>query len=244
MNTSELFGAIGETDFNTNPVLAIDNVVFDPDELIELLTTSDTWQPLMSSDGFVSHIFEDPQADLMDHSHTNQYFGLHTDGQYLAEVPQLCILYCVDAGTGDIPTVFADSRTFVRTLREKGLYDKAKQFDFIYTKKEGAEFRRPLIETNPATGEEVMCVVTTSPPIRLVPSKDSIATQSEADEFFEKLSDLAILTLPLTPHYWRAGQVVVFDNASLIHGRGLTEKVEDVGDKSRHLIRIWLEKVI
>lgn len=243
MNTSDFYTSLMRADFADQPVQVFDGVEFDEKTFLELLESSNDWKIISSSDGPVSHVFEDPMGDAMDHSHTSNYFGLHTDGQYLDEVPPICLLYCADAGSGGTPTVFGDSRLLVKKLEEKGMLELAQEFDFIYTKKEGKEFRRPLIEKNPVNGELVMCVATKSPPIQVVPKQGSMKTQQEADAFFDELSELAESTLELSVHEWKTGQVVAFDNVSLIHGRGLAEqKDQQITDANRHLVRIWLAR--
>lgn len=240
VTTGEFARRFNNVDFEATPIRVWDEVEFNPEQFSQLTKESYPWYILESSDGPVSHVFEDPRADTKDHSHTNKYFGLHTDGQYLDEVPPQCLLYSVDAGSGNTPTVFADSRHLVQELYRTGAIEDAMQFDFVYTKKEGARFRRPLIEINPLTGEEVMCVVGRSGPIRLVPSHESLKTEKEGDSFLDELSQLAASSLELVVHHWRTQQMVAFDNLSLVHGRGLSEREEVSPDTRRHLIRMWV----
>lgn len=239
MTTEEFINSLKILDLQKEPFRVFEIDSFEPDKFTALIGASNDFVIEPSSDGLVSQVFEDRYAAAQDNSRTSRYFCLHTDGQYLPRIPLMALLYCVDPGTANIPTVFADSQEMVRALSEINLLDTAKEFDFIYIKKEGKEYRRPLIEKHLITGEDAMCVVTVSAPIRLVPRVGSTKTLRDAEVFYNELSELAQRVLTLTPHYWQSNQMVVFDNVRLLHGRDLSNRASAKDDK-RHLIRIWL----
>ena len=118
ISTQKFFEELTEIDFSKEgPRLKIFDVDLDIESFVRLLSESKVLVPIASSDGIISHVKENPEADISDYSRSSRYFLLHTDGQYLPAVPEIVILHCVDAGATEIPTVFADTKDIIDILR-------------------------------------------------------------------------------------------------------------------------------
>ena len=244
ISTQKFYEELGRIDFSKEgPRIKIFDVDLDTDSFVKLLSENKILKPIASSDGVISHVRENPEASVSDYSRSSRYFGLHTDGQYLPEVPEIVILHCADPGKSEIPTVFADTHDIIEVLRKNNQLEEAKEYEFIFVNKKGAEFIRPLLETRSSNNELIMNIAIASPKCRLRPLSGSRKTQEDADRFYELLGEIAEKNLKIISHTWKKNNAVVFDNLRLIHGRGLPEhKNLDVSDAQRHLHRIWLSR--
>lgn len=218
-------------------------VELDPISFMGFITLGNVLSPISSSDGPVSHVRENPLASLADNSATSKYFSLHTDGKYLPNVPEMVLLHCINPGTSEIPTVFVDTKDIIEKLQEIERLDEAKEYDLVFRNKDGVDFIRPVLETNPKNGEPVMNVALASPQCQLVPAINSTKTASDAKNYYDLLDKIAEDDIPTFAHIWEQDDAVVFDNLRLIHGRGLPEhKILQTSDFQRHLHRIWLRR--
>lgn len=193
-----------------------------------------------TDEGAISVVKEALGYHERDFSRKSGFFGLHTDGMYYPQVPEIGILYCVDAGSGSFPTVFVDTRQLVEVMSRTIGIGKLQELDMIYTRKTNVKYPRPLLEPHPYTGEFVMNIGLT-PQCRLVPKEGSSMTQEEADSLYRQLVQLSEGNLTIV-HIWRDNDLVVFDNAVYVHGRGLPSGQTLQGDSERELKRIWLTR--
>ncbi len=215
-------------------------VDFDDSAFLRSIATS-PFQIVDSTDeGAISIVKEASGYHERDFSRKSGFFGLHTDGMYYPEVPELGILYCVNAGKGSFPTVFVDTRQLVGTISECIGAEKLQELDMVYTRKTNIEYTRPLLEMHPYTGEFVMNIGLT-PQCRLVPGKGINMTQEEANALYRQLVQLAEDNLTIV-HTWSDNDLVMFDNAVYVHGRGLPNSQSLDGDSERELKRIWLTR--
>ncbi|OGI95456.1 hypothetical protein A2917_02765 [Candidatus Nomurabacteria bacterium RIFCSPLOWO2_01_FULL_42_17] len=244
MSTKKFYEELIKIDFSKEgPRLKIFDVDLDAESFIKLLSESEILTPIASSDGIISHVKESPEAGASDYSRSSRYFGLHTDGQYLTKVPEIVVLHCVDAGTSDIPTVFGDTKDIIDILRNTSQLEEAKEYEFLFRKKEGLEFVRPLLEKRYQNDELIMNIAVASPKCCLRPLPGSSKTQEDADKFYDLLGEIAEKNLKIIPHTWKKNSAIVFDNLRLIHGRGLLEhKNLGTHDIQRHLHRIWVSR--
>ncbi|MDP3705033.1 MAG: TauD/TfdA family dioxygenase [Legionellaceae bacterium] len=244
LTVNELMTYLDGIDVITNP-LTIFKMHFDVKLFIECVKQSNHIKIAPSTDGVISHVQDNDIANALDHSSSSKYFGWHIDGQYLARVPEIVLLYCIDPGNQNIKTIFADSYSLIKILRRRELLDTAKEFDFIYRKQnEGKDYRLSLINKHPITGDEVIFVGDYSPVIKLVPKIDSNKTLQDAKDFHSILADMVSNELHYKVVEWESGQMIVFDNIRLLHGRGEPEgKYKNRKDPARHLLRIWLNRI-
>jgi alpha-ketoglutarate-dependent taurine dioxygenase len=203
------------------------------------LIDSTRFSVVPSTDGRVSTVRERPSAGD-DHSHQSGYFGLHTDGLALPQVPSYGILYCVNPGTGSAPTVLADSRELIDRIQEADLFALLSQVDAVYFDRGGAEYTRPFFETHPATGQAIVNNIGSEDPTRSIlrarPGSTILPEQVAALQ-----AEVARLSASLImPHSWTEGDFLIFDNRTFLHGRGLSEQQTTESDAARELLRMWI----
>ncbi len=201
MSTRKFYEELTKVDFSKEgPRLKIFDVDLDAESFTKLLSESKVLIPIPSSDGVVSHVRENPAAEASDYSRSSRYFGLHTDGQYLPAVPEIVILHCANAGTTEIPTVFADTKDIIDVLGSTDRLEEAKEYEFVFRNKKGLEFVRPLLETRPPNSELIMNIAIASVKCCLRPLPGSSKTQEEADKFYDLLGQIAEQNLKIILH--------------------------------------------
>jgi alpha-ketoglutarate-dependent taurine dioxygenase len=244
LSTEQFCQELAGIDFREEgPRIRTYGVDMDPELMLGALVASDELEPITSSDGLISHVRENPSAHAADNSGSSRYFSLHTDGQYLPTVPEMAVLYCVDPGTSEIPTVFVDTKDILAILQRRDLLQQARGYEHVFRNKHGRDFVRPLIETKPGSDELVMNVALASPQCHLRPVEGSDRTQQDADTFYNLLQEIAEQDIATQSHTWRQNDAVVFDNQRLVHGRGLPEQRDlDTSDSERHLLRMWIRR--
>jgi hypothetical protein len=212
---------------------------FDLARFVGAMAGSSTWEVVASTDGLVAVVKEEPSADRLDFSRKSGYFGLHTDGT--TRIPEIVMLHCVDPGNDPevFPTVFADTREMIRTMRERGQGGLMDGVIFRYNQRNGAVHRRPLIQPHPVTGEDIMNIGLT-PECGLEPAEGSGISPAEADALYAELVELGQDSLSLV-HHWKAGELVAYDNVAYVHGRGLSPDIQP--DATRTMHRTWLSRV-
>ncbi|PCI89969.1 hypothetical protein COB18_02515 [Candidatus Kaiserbacteria bacterium] len=240
LDTDVFFDKLRGIDLVKTP-FSIFDVDLDFDLLLGKLHKSDVFNVLSFRGGDIFHVCDDPNARKIDYGKSSGFFCLHTDGQEFVDIPVVAILYCVKEGRADIPTDFIDSVDLVELIKKKDLLREIEKYDFVFTDRNGNETRRSIIEKHPLTDLLVMNISLGSDQCSFVPKKEDVGTVSEGEQLYKDISDLASIEIAHTPHYYKNGQVVVFDNARFIHGRGLKDlKDVDMSDKDRHLVRLWL----
>jgi alpha-ketoglutarate-dependent taurine dioxygenase len=158
---------------------------------------------------------------------------LHTDGLYLAEVPDFGMLYCSDNGLGRVGTILADSRIAIDVLRKRGTFDAMRGLQVEYTFGPGENSLHDLVKRHPSTSELVLHL-----------GPNGIVRRSNASpawagigeplasiaELYDALKDAIVLR-----HEWSPGDLILFDNNTFVHGRA-----DGPSDPARRLLRIWV----
>ena len=181
---------------------------------------------------------EQPEDHIFDHS----YVPMHWDGMYRREVPQYQIFQCLEAPKSDeggrttfthTPSILKNmSLATIKKLRSiKGTYQRDMEF---YDSKTVA----PIIDRHPITGVEVIRYNEPvkkdgkdfiNPPIQTFEGVEG----EELDVFHQTLVDALYSENNLYAHQWRAGDIVLADNFTLLHGREAFR-----AESSRHLRRV------
>lgn len=187
-----------------------------------------------SSDGWYSVVRE--EQDALDFSKQSRSFDFHTDGLYYSKVPDFVILYCVDPGTTNTKTVFADSRMIQENLRNSDYWTALEQLEFVYVGKDAREFPRSLIEKHTRTGQPIFNLGTRGyirpslDPDRLAHSPSMRVMTRAANQMINAIDKFVVHA-----QEWQAGRLVFFDNQTYVHGRMAEEE-----DPTRVLYRFWL----
>lgn len=177
-----------------------------------------------------------------DHIFDNNYVPLHWDGMYRPQVPEFQIFHCVEAplpGQGGrttfshTPRALAGAAPATRALWEKvtGHYQRKMEFYDSRTVS-------PVVTTHPRRGFPVIRY--NEPPAGGM--KDFLnpptltftgAEGAELEEFHRSLREALYAPANFYAHEWQAGDVVIADNYTLLHGReGFETKAP------RHLQRV------
>jgi alpha-ketoglutarate-dependent taurine dioxygenase len=182
------------------------------------------------------------QAKPEDHIFDNSYVPLHWDGMYRKQVPELQIFQCVSS-----PGVNCGGRTrFSHTPRAYERASEAVRASWsrvtgVYERKMeyyDSKTRAPLVERHPAKGFPVLRFC--EPPAEndasfINHSKFSFeGVAAEATKnLLQGLRDALYAPEVFYAHEWQAGDVVVTDNYTLLHGREAFTK-----GAPRHLRRV------
>lgn len=177
-----------------------------------------------------------------DHIFDNNYVPLHWDGMYRPQVPEYQIFHCVQAalpGQGGRTTfsntilVLENASLELKKLWSKvtGIYQRKMEF---YNSKTVS----PIITQHPQKGFSVIRY--NEPPSEEKghfinpPDLEFIGLRSEEQKIFHRsLKEALYDPINFYAHEWQAGDVVIADNFSLLHGRE-----EFVSKAPRHLRRI------
>jgi alpha-ketoglutarate-dependent taurine dioxygenase len=215
--------------------LHTDNIA---DGLLATLRRNGEWSIVNSTEGPISEVFESGASEALDHSRSSLGLGFHKDGQYHPQLPPIVILHCVDAGDGSIPTTFIDTRTVLTRIAADGRAGEARDYNFVYIRRDGSHHRRPLVETHPYTGDAVINV-SLDDRCYLEPAH-ARRSMTEAAAFYRYLGERA-REVPLIAHHWTSGDTLLFDNVALAHGRGVPGMETRRGLGCRHLVRVWVK---
>lgn len=181
---------------------------------------------------------ENPQDHIFDH----QYVPLHWDGMYRPQVPEYQIFHCVKAPLAEQGgrTTFSNTILVLEhaSPEEKDLWNKV-----TGTYKRTMEFYNsktvsPIITKHPQ--KEHLVIRYNEPPspdqghFVNPPDLEFIGvSHEELDTFHRSLEHALYSPDNFYAHEWQAGDIVIADNFSLLHGReGFTSK------SPRHIQRV------
>ncbi len=208
-------------------------VHFDPDLFLSEMEGIDELSILRSNDGLIAEVIHG--EDQNDKSRDSTKFDLHTDGAYYERPPQFVILHCVDPGTTNIQTIFADTRSALEALEIKDI-DLLKTLDYTYIGRQGKEYQQPVVEPHFESGKLISNITArgyVKPSVAKQKLHELPGMFDYVQAFQRFLSQLEKETV--YRHTWKKDDLVIFDNHRFLHGR------ESEGiDKKRHLYRIWL----
>lgn len=195
----------------TSPVKVIRNSI-DVSSLLPQFAKS-SFQIVSSSDGDVSVVQDD--GNSLDYSKRSGFFDLHQDGLDKPELPEFGLLRCDHPGQGSSPTVFCDCAAVLSDPLLAEHLSILKRLDHVYLHKSGNEFVRPLVEV----GVNNELFLNFGSRVYLRPR-----TLATAPSIREQSAALAALVATIDKHvfyrhFWRAGDIVVFDNRRTLHGR-------------------------
>ena len=183
---------------------------------------------------------DNPEDHIFDHS----YVPLHWDGMYRPQVPEFQIFHCVDAplsGQGGRTTFsntilalkYASSKSKKLWNKVTGIYQRKMEF---YNSKTVS----PIINKHP---HKNFSVIRYNEPHsedkrRFVNPPDLEFTgipRKELENFHHSIKHALYASSNFYAHEWQAGDVVIADNFSLLHGRE-----EFISKSPRHIQRVHI----
>lgn len=234
MNTGDFISWLGQLDIASGGLLVVNrDVQFDSQQFLRNIKRAGL-VIVPSMDGPIS-IVQDGD-DPKDFSRQSGAFPLHTDGLYYPRVPEFLLLFCENPGEGNTPTLVSDTRPLVRQyeVRRTVLSD----LDLVYVGRDGRCFPRPLVERHPITYEPIMNLGARAF-LRLKEGRHRYAglTRNRAARLAIALRRRLEQSVSLR-HFWAAGDALILDNNSYVHGREAAEG----RDPRRRLIRVWMNR--
>jgi alpha-ketoglutarate-dependent taurine dioxygenase len=168
--------------------------------------------------GAVMTIRFDPAA-------TNYLFSeeavpFHWDGAFYRE-PRFLLFYCLESGGAGGETLFADTEKIWASLSATER-ERCGLVRLIYRTKKvahyGGEITVPLLQAHPETGNPILRIAerveTARNPVDL-----EVHGFAGCDDFFRGLVEKLYRDEFLVEHRWEAGDLVVVDNFTYLHGR-------------------------
>jgi alpha-ketoglutarate-dependent taurine dioxygenase len=184
-----------------------------------------------SSDGNYS-IVRDQESHL-DFSQKGGFFDLHQDGLGHHNVPDVGILFCVNPGKGTNPTIFCDTLEIIRRLTEdEHTLETMNGLQFVYIDKSGREQIHPFLAMHDLTGEPFLYLGSRG--YLRQRSVDQAPSIRDISNLLNRIFELAD-NATFLEHYWQKGNLIIWDNHRLLHGRGCQTR-----DRDRRLIRFLL----
>ncbi|MFJ9706480.1 TauD/TfdA dioxygenase family protein [Streptomyces sp. NPDC101234] len=164
----------------------------------------------------------------------------HWDGAFVEANPRYFFFQCLDVtpGVGG-ETVFSDTSRVYRDA-DAALRERWSRISMTYSTDKvvhyGGQVTERLLSQHPATG---LPVLRFAEPLSPEKYKNPVYVQvdgideSEADEFLTSLAERVHRPEYCYDHDWQAGDILIADNYSLIHGRNAF-----TGPTKRHLQRV------
>jgi alpha-ketoglutarate-dependent taurine dioxygenase len=164
----------------------------------------------------------------------------HWDGAFVEANPRYFFFQCLDA-TPDVggETVFSDTTAVYRDAGPE-LWNKWRQISITYTTEKvthyGGEVTEQLVSQHPATAVPVLRF---AEPLDPAVYKNPVfvtvdgVENGTAEDFLTSLAERVHRPEYCYAHNWQAGDILIADNYSLIHGRNAF-----TGPTARHLQRV------
>lgn len=178
-------------------------------------------------------------TDETDHGKNSKEFPFHTDGVYYEAPPHYVILYCASIGGTGGKTFFTRTSDVIASLRKEFDPNLLESMNVVYMERERHRYRHPLIEM--VDGEEVL---RWSSALYLEPDIQKISEPNR------KRSALLLPALMTSinqtmreqvcyEHQWHRGDLLIFNNRKVVHGRTHVQDPE----RERHLYRVLFNSV-
>jgi len=202
--------------------------------LVQRLWHSTNLRPIVSRNGILSHVKHGPDPE--DHSARTDFFDYHCDGAYLERLPDICVLYCVQSGSFEIPTHFVDTRTVVKSILKRGVDPRALSLiEQSYKSRFGNLQHRKILGRHPRSGELVLHCSVGVGKLKCPKNRFGVSLDEEELTNLWLLIQEEIRSSPAVVEHWTKGKLVVWDNHTYLHGR-----LTNLTDLNRELVRLWL----
>jgi alpha-ketoglutarate-dependent taurine dioxygenase len=185
------------------------------------------------SDGDHSVIQDNGSA--VDFSQKGGCFDLHQDGLGNKDLPDIAMLFCVSPGKQANPTFFCDTLEVIEKVAEdEQAFEVLKSLEFVYIDKSGRQQAHPFVAVNSHTGAPYLHLGSRG--YLRQQSVDYAPSIREISKLLQKIFALAD-DATFLEHVWQKGDVAIWDNRRLLHGRG-----GQVNDRERKLVRLLLNR--
>lgn len=152
----------------------------------------------------------------------------HIDGLSHKNPPSIVVLFCENAGRGDITTELADV-TYAITKLNPEIKNKLENIESCYLTRTGDKhFCSPLIKYHTKNDNSYLALNS-----RGWVKSDKLTLE----EVVTNMSELFKSLNPTLTHFWNSGDCLVFDNLKFVHKRNNISKLVD---PERRIFRFWI----
>ncbi len=204
-------------------------------DIVEAIEGVGDLKVIPNSDGNIGTV--ENKRDSSDFGKNVDVFPFHADGAYYTRIPRYVILYCVQTSGGG-ETFFTETNSVIRALRDTFDNNLIDSLNIVYMGGDKKKYRHPLIER--IDDREVLHWYSS---LYLEPDINKLSANNR--RYFTQLSaqvstflDNELKKRVVYEHTWAAGDLFVFDNQQVLHGR---KEIDDL-DSQRLLYRIWFDR--
>lgn len=168
------------------------------------------------------------QQQPANHIFTRGRVELHWDGAYVEKTPHYNMFLCLAASEEEVggETLFVNTSEVIRKVLPQEL-EKWRGITVTYSTEKKAHYggtiRQPLCSINPYNNQEVIRYIEAFNEDCEALNPVSICIENysadESDQFLRSLNTLLYNDQVMYRHRWQAGDYLIADNSTLLHGR-------------------------
>ena len=220
--------------FNLLKVLNLPNL--QEKDIVEVIESIPEFCIVNSREGKSSRV--ENKNDTKDWGKNNDFFPFHLDGGYYSKIPKYAILYCAGPSEKGGETFFTESSYVINKLVQKYDNNFLDSLNIVYMSPDKKKYKKPLIE-KVELGSQLnwYSSLYIEPDINKLPDDRRRLFTKFINELIMDIENLLREGICLK-HSWSEGDLVLFNNQLLLHGR---EKILD-NNSNRLLYRIWFDE--
>lgn len=160
------------------------------------------------------------QTTAANYLFSNEDVPLHWDGAFFQE-PRRLLFYCVESNGLGGETLFSNTELLWESLSQSERTECLRVRLCYQTEKKahyGGEINVPLVQKHPDTGKTILRLAE-EVETKLNPVKLEITGVSDPEGFYQTMREKLYRPDFLIEHAWRAGDLLVCDNFTYLHGR-------------------------
>jgi alpha-ketoglutarate-dependent taurine dioxygenase/4-hydroxybenzoate polyprenyltransferase len=179
-------------------------------------------EPLQWAFGAINDLKFKP--DTENYIFTDHEVPMHWDGAFVGKIPHIILFQCVIPPSKEDfgGTTFCDTSEIIRNAAPEKL-EEWKQIKISYTTEKivhyGGKITQKLLQNHPLSNETVIRYAEPVEDLNPVTLSVKDLQGQTQDEFVSEMRDIIYDADFLYTHRWEAGDIVLADNFTLLHGR-------------------------
>lgn len=209
----------------------------DGEDIVKAIELNPSIKVIPNREGKIAKV--ENKGNVQDYGKNGLAFPFHNDGPYFHRVPKWVILYCRKAGNGGGQTFFSNTNKVIAELRERFDSNLLQSMNIVYMHRDRTKFRFPLVQKDEQGGEHLNWNTSLylEPDLQVILESNRQSFTQRANELMSTINLLLEKNMVLE-HDWNDGDLLLFDNHLLLHGR----RVVPAGSE-RLLYRIWIDLI-